>query len=62
MKHSTDEILKASNALAKMVLNLERVCDRSKLDDIEHEQLKVAAAQARIVVGELDSDVDKSFS
>jgi len=51
--HSDKEILKASKALANMVLDLEKQCDRGKLDAIEVERLQEAAAQARLVVGEL---------
>jgi len=61
--HSDKEILKASMALANMVLDLEKQCDRSKLHDIELERLQEAAAQARLVVGELydPEQEDKSF-
>jgi len=51
--HSDKEILKAAKGLSDMVLNLEKQCDRSKLDKIELELLQEAAAQARLVVGEL---------
>jgi len=61
--HTTEEILGASKALAEMVIDLEKQCDRSKLDAIEVERLQEAAAQARLVVGELydPEQDDQSF-
>jgi len=63
-KHTTEQILQAAAGLARMVLDLQAQCDRSKLDSIEIERLQEAAAQARLITDELSYDPeqeDKSF-
>jgi len=64
--HTTEEILGASKALVKMVLNLEKQCNKANLDPIELEQLNEVVAQARLITADLggydSDDDDKSFS
>jgi len=63
-KHTTEQILQAAAGLARMVLDLQAQCDRSKLDSIEIERLQEAAEQAKLITDELsyypDQD-DRSF-
>jgi len=59
MKHKTEEIMKASKALAEMVLSAEKQCDLSKLDELELQRIKEVAHQARMVLGDFNA-YDKS--
>lgn len=52
MRHTDKDLLKASRALAEMVINASNQCDLSKLDEMELERIKEVAHQARQVLGD----------
>jgi hypothetical protein len=61
--HKKDEIYKAALCLSKKVMDLDEQCDYSKLNEIELEKIKDAAAQARMIFCDLSAlDEDRSFS